>query len=121
MLVAGNCRCLQADGTLISIFDAVHSDLDLSETIYNTTLNIVKQISQTEDGFVPFRAYARAAKRLSRPSSFARAIASGAPNVERVDKLVYLAAKSLDHEFPDLDKIVALVEAKLTKNQMRSD
>jgi len=37
---------------------------------------------------VPFDKYANAAQNLLKPSSAARAIDAGAPNIERVDKLV---------------------------------
>jgi hypothetical protein len=41
---------------------------------------------------VPFEKYAKAAESLLKPSSAARAVASGAPFIERVDLLVKLIA-----------------------------
>ena len=42
------------------------------------------------EGSVPFAKYAKAAESLLKPSSAARAVASGAPFIERVDLLVKL-------------------------------
>ena len=44
---------------------------------------------------VPFEKYAKAAQSLLKPSSAARAVASGAPFIERVDLLVKLISHQL--------------------------
>jgi len=62
---------------------------------------------------VPFEKYAGAAQELATPSSAARALFGGAPNIERVDRA------GENHRTPEgmrLDastKIVALVDARL--------
>ena len=44
--------------------------------------------ARTEKDLVPFEKYAAAAQWLVTPSSAARALDAGAPNIERVDRLV---------------------------------
>lgn len=65
---------------------------------------------------MPFAAYAKAALGLTRPSSLARALASGASRVERIDLLVMrlLAAQGLDPA--ELEPIVAAIEQRLAEN-----
>ena len=48
----------------------------------------------TRQDQVPFEKYAKAAESLLKPSSAARAVASGAPFIERVDLLVKLVSRS---------------------------
>ncbi len=110
MLIAGNCRCINPDRSLRPIRDAVHSDLAVSEKLYDEVLGIVSRVSRSETGFVPFRNYARAAKGLSRPSSFGRAVAAGATAVERVDKMVQLAGHSVGIQIDILDQMVADID-----------
>jgi len=69
---------------------------------------------------VPFEKYAKAAENLLKPSSAARAVAAGAPAIERVDMLVQLIGKSLGMENPAIDAVVATVDAKLSENQRLS-
>ena len=71
----------------------------------------------SRDELVPFEKYAAAAESLSRPASAARALNNGAPNIERADKLVQLAAKQKGMSHPALDAIVALVDRRLETNQ----
>jgi anti-sigma factor ChrR (cupin superfamily) len=66
---------------------------------------------------VPFEKYAAAAESLSRPASAARALNNGAPNIERADKLVQLAAEQKGMRHPALDAIVALVDRRLEANR----
>jgi hypothetical protein len=60
---------------------------------------------------------AAAAESLSRPASAASALNNGAPNIERADKLVQLAAKQKGMRHPALDAIVALVDRRLEANR----
>lgn len=111
MLIAGNCRCITPDGALIPIGEAVHHDLAESEAIYEQVLALVKMLCGSNEGFVPFRNYARAAKGLTRPSSFGRAVVTHGASVERVDKMVQLAGHAKGVSIPAVDAIVAHVES----------
>ena len=51
------------------------------------------------------------------PSSAARALAAGAKNIERVDKLVQTLATSKGQQLDSLDETVALVDGWLEKNR----
>jgi hypothetical protein len=66
---------------------------------------------------VPFASYAETAARLVRPSSLARALAAGATQVERIDKLLTALLKThgLPHDL--LEPITALIDARLAQNQ----
>ncbi len=115
MLIAGNCRCLTPDGGTMSIAEVVHSDLGASQVLYDWVLDLVRAIGAEDEDLVPFAPYAKAAKALTRPSSFARAIASGAPAVERVDKMVQLAERSLGQTSEALDAMVSAVDALMDR------
>ncbi len=65
---------------------------------------------------VPFEKYARAAESLLKPSSAARAVAAGAPFIERVDVLVQLIAQDLGMSNPDVDETVDIVDRRLDAN-----
>jgi hypothetical protein len=52
------------------------------------------KLGANEKDMVPFEKYANAALSLGSPSSAARALAAGAPNIERVDRLVQSIARS---------------------------
>jgi len=119
MLLTGNYRCVTA-GAPISIRDAVHGDLDLSREIYAAVEQIVRRIGGQPEDLVPFDKYAAAAERLINPSSAARAIAAGSPMAERVDKLVQLIGRQYGISHPAIDQTVALVDAKLARNQVRA-
>jgi hypothetical protein len=119
MLLTGNYRCVTA-GAPISIRDAVHTDIGLSHAIYAAVETIVLRVGAQRDDLVPFDKYAAAAERLINPSSAARAIAAGAPMAERVDKLVQLIGRQYGIGHPAINRTVALVDAKLTKNQIRA-
>ena len=69
------------------------------------------------DDLVPFEKYAAAANGLIRPSSAARALFNGAPNIERVDRLVQSIAAQRGMRNAELDKTVALVDARLELNR----
>jgi hypothetical protein len=87
MLVAGNYRCVQPN-EMRPIKDAVHSNLEATRTVYNWVVKLCVSLGASEKDMVPFEKYANAALSLGSPSSAARALAAGAPNIERVDLLV---------------------------------
>src|SRR5262249_47493772 len=91
MLIAGNYRCVQRDG-MRSIKDAVHSDIAAARATYNWVVKLCMSLGAAEHDLVPFDKYAQAALLLASPSSAARALAAGAPHIERVDRLVQTIA-----------------------------
>ncbi|MBL8670099.1 MAG: hypothetical protein JNK11_05555, partial [Alphaproteobacteria bacterium] len=64
--------------------------------------------------------YAAAALSLGSPSSAARALAAGAPNIERVDKLVQAIAAQKGQRLEALDQTVALVDGWLAANRKKA-
>jgi hypothetical protein len=116
MLIAGNYRCVQKE-SMRSIKDAVHSDFAASRTIYNWVVDLCKRLGADEKDLVPFEKYAKAAESLASPSSAARALAAGATNIERVDRLVQTVAKQQGMENPVLDQTVRLVDDWLERNR----
>jgi hypothetical protein len=119
MLLTGNYRCVQKDG-MRSIRDAVHSDIELSRTVYNWVSSVCRAIGAADADLVPFEKYASAANGLIRPSSAARALANGAPNIERADCLVRTIAAQKGMRLAVVDETVALVEAWLDKNRKKA-
>lgn len=119
MLMTGNYRCVTA-GEPKSIRDAVHGDLELSREIYDCVGAIVTGLGGDADDVVPFDKYAAAAERLTNPSSAARAIAAGAPAIERVDRLVQSLGRSVGISHPAIDSTVALVESRIAANCVRA-
>src|SRR5262252_236333 len=91
MLLAGNYRCVTKDGA-IDIKDAVHRDVEASRAVYNFVVDLCVKLGAKRDDLVPFEKYAAAAQSLTRPSSAARALNNGVPNIERADKLVQAIA-----------------------------
>ena len=87
MLIAGNYRCVQKDAAR-PIKEAVHTDLEASRAVYNWVVKLCVSLGADEKDLVPFEKYANAALSLVTPSSAARALFAGAPNIERVDRLV---------------------------------
>ena len=116
MLLAGNYRCVQKDG-MRTIKDAVHSDLEISRSVYDWVVELCKNLGADGKDLVPFDKYANAALSLQSPSSAARALANGAPNIERVDRLVQIIAKSKGMQNAEVDKTVALVDEWVAKNR----
>ncbi len=116
MLIAGNYRCITKDG-MRPIKDAVHSDLEASRAVYNWVVKLVVSLGANEKDLVPFEKYAAAAQGLANPSSAARALFGGAPNIERVDRLVRTVAAQKGMSSPALDEVVALVDARLELNR----
>jgi hypothetical protein len=116
MLLTGNYRCVQKDAAR-SIKDAVHSDLEASRTVYNWVRDLCVKLGASPDDLVPFEKYAAAAQGLVRPSSAARALFAGAPNIERVDRLVQAIAAQKGMRSVIVDETVALVDARLATNR----
>ncbi|HYR33847.1 MAG TPA: hypothetical protein VEQ87_06105 [Burkholderiales bacterium] len=116
MLIAGNYRCVTKDG-IRPIKEAVHGDLEASRTMYNWVVKLVVSLGADEKDLVPFEKYAAAAQSLGSPSSAARALAAGAPYIERVDRLVQSIAAQKGMRSPVLDEVVRLVDAKLEANR----
>jgi hypothetical protein len=116
MLLAGNYRCIQKDG-MRSIKDAVHSDIESTRAVYNWVVKLCLALGAQEKDLVPFEKYAAAAQGLASPSSAARALFGGAPNIERVDRLVQSVAAQKGMRSDALDQIVALVDARLEANR----
>ncbi|NIR32249.1 MAG: hypothetical protein GWN84_23715 [Gammaproteobacteria bacterium] len=116
MLITGNYRCVQADG-MRSIKEAVHSDMELSRSLYNWVCDLCKALGASEDDLVPFEKYANAASGLTKPSSAARALFAGASHIERVDCLVKTIAAQKGMQSDAVDEMVALVDARLERNR----
>jgi hypothetical protein len=119
MLIAGNYRCVQQD-EMRSIKDAVHSDIDASRAIYDWVAKLCMALGAAETDLVPFDKYATAALSLVTPSSAARALAAGAPNIERVDRLVQTIAAQHGMRSDVLDRTVALVDGWLEANRKKA-
>jgi hypothetical protein len=119
MLLTGNYRCVQED-EMRPIRDAVHADLDQSRAVYDWVKSLCVKLGADEADLVPFEKYAAAAQGLAKPSSAARALAAGAPNIERVDKLVQTIAAQQGMRSKAVDKTVALVDGWLAKNRAKA-
>jgi hypothetical protein len=116
MLLTGNYRCVQKDAAR-SIKEAVHTDLETSRAVYNWVRELCVKLGASPDDLVPFEKYASAAQGLVRPSSAARALFAGAPNIERVDRLVQSIAAQVGMRNSVVDETVALVDARLAVNR----
>lgn len=114
MLLTGNYRCITPNDPQ-PIRDAVHGDLKLSKSIYTHVDAIALRLGADPQDQVPFEKYAKAAESLLKPSSAARAVASGAPFIERVDLLVKLISHQLDMPNVDIDRTVQVVDQKLSE------
>jgi hypothetical protein len=116
MLLAGNYRCIQKD-SIRPIKDAVHGDLAVSRAVYNWVVKLCVSLGADEKDLVPFEKYAAAAQSLGSPSSAARAVAGGAPYIERTDRLVKAIGAQKGMRSDAVDEIVALVDARLEANR----
>ena len=114
MLLTGNYRCITTHEPQ-SIRDAVHDDLELSQSIYEHVDAIARRLGADAKDQVPFEKYAKAAEGLLKPSSAARAVANGAPFIERVDLLVKLISYQLGAPNDEIDHTVQLVDQKLNE------
>jgi hypothetical protein len=118
MLLSGNYRCVQQDG-MVPIKEAVHGDIEASRSVYTWVAKLCISLGAAETDLVPFEKYAAAAQSLGSPSSAARALAAGAQNIERVDRLVQTIAKQKGMQNPVVDRTVALVDGWLEKNRSK--
>jgi hypothetical protein len=116
MLLAGNYRCVQ-ENEARSIKEAVHSDIRVTEGIYNWVSELARDLGASSTDQVPFEKYAKAAESLIRPSSAARALFTGAKNIERVDRLVRLIALQMGKDVSIIDSIIDTVDRRLEINR----
>lgn len=114
MLLTGNYRCITPTDPQ-PIREAVHGDLNLSKSIYNHVDAVARKLGADPEDQVPFEKYAKAAESLLKPSSAARAVASGAPFIERVDLLVKLISHQLGMPNDEIDRTVQVVDQKLSE------
>ncbi|WP_458760652.1 ketopantoate reductase family protein [Afipia sp. TerB] len=114
MLLTGNYRCITPTDPQ-PIRDAVHGDLKRSESIYDHVDAVARKLGADPQDQVPFAKYAKAAESLLKPSSAARAVAAGAPFIERVDLLVKLISHQLGMPNADIDRTVDIVDQKLSE------
>ena len=118
MLMAGNYRCV-LDGGVRSIKDAVHGEMEAARSVYDWVVELCVSLGASLADMVPFDKYALAAQSLGSPSSAARALAAGAPHIERVDRLVQTVAAQRGMSHPAVDEIVARVDAWLVRNRLK--
>ena len=116
MLMAGNYRCVTKDG-MIPIKEAVHRDLEASRAVYDWVVKLCVSLGADPKDLVPFEKYAAAAQGLASPSSAARALFGGAPNIERVDRLVQAVGARKGMRNAVIDEVVTLVDARLELNR----
>ena len=114
MLLTGNYRCITRHEPQ-SIRDAVHDDLELSQSIYEHVDAIARRLGAEAKDQVPFEKYAKAAESLLKPSSAARAVSAGAPFIERVDLLVKLISHQVGMPNAEIDGTVDVVDQKLNE------
>ncbi|MEM1420278.1 MAG: 2-dehydropantoate 2-reductase N-terminal domain-containing protein [Pseudomonadota bacterium] len=119
MLLTGNYRCVTMDGVQ-PIRDAVHGDIEKSRSIYAYVDEIARKLGADPADQVPFEKYAKAAESLLKPSSAARAIDGGAPVIERVDRVVQVIGRQLGVPNSDVDAVVATIDARLSRNEVRA-
>ena len=119
MLCSGNYSCVQKDA-MRPIKEAVHSDLDASRAVYDWVAKLCVSLGANPRDMVPFDKYANAALSLLTPSSAARALANGVPNIERVDRLVQTIARTKGMQLDELDKTVTLVDGWVAKNRAKA-
>jgi hypothetical protein len=116
MLMAGNYRCI-GKTEMRSIKDSVHENLEESRAVYDWVVDLCKSLGADGKDLVPFEKYAAAAQGLASPSSAARALFGGAPNIERVDRLVQAIAAQKGKRNAVIDEIVSRVDARLEMNR----
>lgn len=119
MLLTGNYRCVQAGG-MRPIREAVHSDLALSQGVYDWVCEVCRALGAAAGDLVPFEKYAAAANGLIRPSSAARALDAGAVNIERADRLVQALAAQKGMQNDVVDETVGVVDAWLDGNRRKA-
>ena len=112
MLLTGNYRCVQKDAAR-SIKDAVHPDIEASRAVYNWVCELCIKLGASPERPRALREICQrgagaGAAVLGRARTFA-----GAPNIERVDRLVQSIAAQKGMRNPVVDETVALVDARL--------
>ncbi|MBR0750662.1 hypothetical protein JQ604_00525 [Bradyrhizobium jicamae] len=120
MLLTGNYRCI-TPAEPQSIRDAVHGDINLSQSIYRHVDAVAQRLGADPADQVPFEKYAKAAESLLKPSSAARAVAGGSPSIERVDLLVKLISHQLGVPNAEIDRTVQIVNQKLNASSAAKD
>jgi hypothetical protein len=118
MVLAGNYRCLTDNG-IRTIAEAVHTDLEAARDVYDWVASLCVSLGADPADMVPFDKYAAAAKSLKSPSSAARALSNGVPNIERVDRLVQAVAAQRGMSHPSVDETVARVDDWLVRNRLK--
>ena len=118
MLLAGNYRCLLDNGVR-SIKEAVHADIEASRAVYEWVVDLCVSLGGDRGDMVPFDKYAGAALALQSPSSAARALSAGVPNIERVDRLVQSLGNQKGVRHPSVDETVARVDDWLVRNRLK--
>lgn len=119
MLLAGNYRCVQRD-EMRTIKEAVHTDLAETKAVYEWVSELCVSLGADPSDMVPFEKYANAANSLVSPSSAARALAAGAPNIERVDRLVQSIAAGRGKQSDAVDATVAMVDGWIERNRAKA-
>jgi hypothetical protein len=121
MLIAGNYRCIRAEG-MVPIRDAVHEDVARSREVYEWVAGLCHKLGAQPGDLVPFEKYAQAADGLAKPSSAARALFAGALHIDRVDRLVRRIARQIGLQCDAaLHEIVGLVDERLARNRLAAD
>jgi len=121
MLIAGNYRCIRADG-MVPIRQAVHDDVARSREVYDWVAGLCGKLGAHAADLVPFEKYAQAADGLGKPSSAARALFAGALHIDRVDRLVRRIARQVGLQCDAaLHDIVGLVDERLSRNRLAAD
>ena len=115
MLLTGNYRCVLNHGEQ-PIREAVHGDLEASTAMYAWVDALAQHLGADAADQVQFEKYANAALGLLKPSSAARAIASGSTKIERVDLLVQEIGRHLGMQNDTVDNVVSRVNARLMAN-----
>jgi hypothetical protein len=118
MLLAGNYRCVGKEG-MRPIKEAVHANLEETRSVYDYVADLCVSLGASRDDMVPFEKYAAAAQSLGSPSSAARALAAGAPHIERVDRLVQSVGAQHGKRNRSVDETVALVDEWLVRNRRK--
>jgi len=119
MLLTGNYRCVRPNGS-ITIAEAVHNDPEASRAVYNWVFGLSEKMGASPNDLVPFEKYAAAARDLVRPSSAARALDNGAPNIERTDRLVQTIGGQYGMRNATIDQTVATVDARIAANRKKA-
>ncbi len=119
MLLTGNYRCIRPDD-MISIKEAVHTDLEQSRAVYKWVGELCAAMGAAPEDQVPFEKYANAAQGLAKPSSAARALFGGAPNIERVDCLVKTIAAQKNMHNASVEQTALNVDTRLEMNRAKA-